>query len=253
MGAAFGCIFRCKDVSFTNQYHEKIYVKFDVQRPFIQTSELSAKGGAGFSGANIKFGGSKMEQNEWNKVKAEFTSIKPNHSFDRRRRMEGEVYLSVLSEDEEVKIIAWPVDANKSFIISKEGQLLDKEKEKQGKIAAQIDEEEKLESKRYEFRLFEHVVFSLVNNNNNNKTFDKVNHSKFIGKLHQYGIKLPVLEWYCDMEINPSMCQVMQVTGSRSKKPVNPNYCLHGLVLETATCAKCLGLTFLATCPGAPT
>ena len=42
------------------------------------------------------------------------------------------------------------------------------------------------------------------------------------------------------MEFNPSKCQVIQVTGSR--KPINAIYRLHGLVLETVTCARYLGV-----------
>ena len=54
--------------------------------------------------------------------------------------------------------------------------------------------------------------------------------------------KLPVWERNLDMEFNPSKCQVIQVTGSRSRKPVSANYCLHGQILETGTCAKYLGI-----------
>ena len=39
----------------------------------------------------------------------------------------------------------------------------------------------------------------------------------------------------------PRNAQVIQVTGSRSRKPVSANYCLHGQILETVTCAKYLG------------
>ena len=54
--------------------------------------------------------------------------------------------------------------------------------------------------------------------------------------------KLSVWERNWDMEFNPSKCQVIQVTGSRSRKPVSANYCLHGQILETVTCAKYLGV-----------
>ena len=40
------------------------------------------------------------------------------------------------------------------------------------------------------------------------------------------------------MEFNPSKCQVVQVTGSRSQ---SSSITLHGHVLETVTCAKYLG------------
>ena len=43
-----------------------------------------------------------------------------------------------------------------------------------------------------------------------------------------------------DMEFNPSKCQVVHVTGS--KRPVKRDYILHGQVLESVTCAKCLGV-----------
>ena len=42
------------------------------------------------------------------------------------------------------------------------------------------------------------------------------------------------------VEFNPSKCQVIQVTGPRN--PINANYSLHGHVLETATCARYLGV-----------
>ena len=43
------------------------------------------------------------------------------------------------------------------------------------------------------------------------------------------------LEKTWDMQFNPSKCQVVQVTGSKS--PIKPEYILHGQVLETVTCA----------------
>ena len=42
-----------------------------------------------------------------------------------------------------------------------------------------------------------------------------------------------------DMEFNPSMCQVVHVSGS--KRPVKRDCILHGQVLEYVTCAKYLG------------
>ena len=43
-----------------------------------------------------------------------------------------------------------------------------------------------------------------------------------------------------DMEINPSTCQVVHVTGSRKK--VKTDYVLHGQVLESVPCARYLGV-----------
>ena len=45
-----------------------------------------------------------------------------------------------------------------------------------------------------------------------------------------------------DMECNPSKCQVVHVTGSKSKRPIKTDYILHGQVLESVTCAKYLGV-----------
>ena len=42
-----------------------------------------------------------------------------------------------------------------------------------------------------------------------------------------------------DMECNPAKCQVVQVTSYR--KPINAAYRLHGVILETVTCARYLG------------
>ena len=47
---------------------------------------------------------------------------------------------------------------------------------------------------------------------------------------------LSVWESKWDMQFNPSKCQVVQVTGSKSKKLINLEYILHGQVLETVTC-----------------
>ena len=48
--------------------------------------------------------------------------------------------------------------------------------------------------------------------------------------------------WESDwaMEFNPAKCQVVQVTGSR--KPIGALYSLHGVTLETFTCAMYLGV-----------
>ena len=52
--------------------------------------------------------------------------------------------------------------------------------------------------------------------------------------------RLSVWESDWDMEFNPSKCQVVQVAGSR--KPVSATYVLHGVALETVTCAGYLGV-----------
>ena len=51
---------------------------------------------------------------------------------------------------------------------------------------------------------------------------------------------LSVWEKKCDMQFNPSKCQMVQVTGSKS--PIKSEYILHGQVLETVTCARYLGV-----------
>ena len=55
---------------------------------------------------------------------------------------------------------------------------------------------------------------------------------------------LSVWESKWDMQFNPSKCQVVQVTGSKSKKPINSEY---GQVLETVTCARYLGVDVSST------
>ena len=52
--------------------------------------------------------------------------------------------------------------------------------------------------------------------------------------------RLSVWESDWDMEFNPSKCQVVQVTGY--KKPINAAYKLHGVILETVTWARYLGV-----------
>ena len=49
---------------------------------------------------------------------------------------------------------------------------------------------------------------------------------------------LSVWEKKWDMQFNPSKCQVVQVTGSKS--PIKSEYILHGQVLETVACARYL-------------
>ena len=51
---------------------------------------------------------------------------------------------------------------------------------------------------------------------------------------------LSVWETRWDTEFNPSKCQVIQVSGS--KRPVKRDFVLHCQVLESATCAKYLGV-----------
>ena len=51
---------------------------------------------------------------------------------------------------------------------------------------------------------------------------------------------LSVWEKKWDMQFNPSKCQVVQVTGSKS--PIKSEYILHGQVLETVTCARYLSV-----------
>ena len=58
---------------------------------------------------------------------------------------------------------------------------------------------------------------------------------------------LSVWESKWDMQFNPSKCQVVQVTGSKSKKPINSEYILYGQVLETVTCARYIGVDVSST------
>ena len=45
----------------------------------------------------------------------------------------------------------------------------------------------------------------------------------------------------CDMEFHPSKCQTLSIT--RSRKPIQPSYVLHGHSLENLSSAKYLGVT----------
>ena len=58
--------------------------------------------------------------------------------------------------------------------------------------------------------------------------------------LHQDLDRLSVWESDWDKEFSPSKCQVVQVAGY--KKPINAAYRLHGVILETVTCARYLGV-----------
>ena len=72
------------------------------------------------------------------------------------------------------------------------------------------------------------------------------------GKVLQTDLdRLYVWEDRWDMEFNPSKCQVVRVTSSRTL--YNIAYTLHGQVLEVVTSAKYLGLTFPVAYPGIPT
>ena len=53
---------------------------------------------------------------------------------------------------------------------------------------------------------------------------------------------LTVWESKWDMQFNPCKCQVVQVTASKSKKPINSEYILHGQILDTVTCVRYLGV-----------
>ena len=44
-----------------------------------------------------------------------------------------------------------------------------------------------------------------------------------------------------DMEFHPAKCQTLSIT--RSRKPLQPSYVLHGHTLENVSSAKCLGVT----------
>ena len=58
--------------------------------------------------------------------------------------------------------------------------------------------------------------------------------------LQQNLDRLSVWESDWEMDFNPSKCQVVHMAGSR--KPVNAIYVLHGVALETVTCARYLGV-----------
>ena len=62
---------------------------------------------------------------------------------------------------------------------------------------------------------------------------------------------LSVWEKKWDMQFNPSKCQVVQVTGSKS--PIKSEYILHGQVLELSLVLDTLELTLEAISHGPPT
>ena len=64
--------------------------------------------------------------------------------------------------------------------------------------------------------------------------------SKNSSVLQQDLDRLSVWESVWDMKFNPSKCQVVLVAGSR--KLVSATNVLHGVVLETVTCARNLGV-----------
>ena len=48
-------------------------------------------------------------------------------------------------------------------------------------------------------------------------------------------------EWDWDMELNPSKCQVVHIT-TRSRRPINTSYAMHGQVLDSVDSARYLGV-----------
>ena len=135
-------------ITIENRYHQTIKVKFDFDRPSAQEYAVGGGGRAGAVGFNLGAEGYKMERKEWDLIKTEFTSIKHTHFFPRNANIKDKVYLTVVTDDQEVNIHTWPIKANTNLIISEQGELqITTAKTKTKDIKTDI---RKAESKRYE-------------------------------------------------------------------------------------------------------
>ena len=120
MGACISC---CCYPSIENQYFARIYVKIDVQQPFPVIEKVEGDVEAGAVVGNIRVGGRRMKKNEWVKVKSKYTDIKPGHSFERTQNIAGNIFLTIITDNKDVNIHTWPVDASTSWLITNDGEL----------------------------------------------------------------------------------------------------------------------------------
>ena len=135
-------------ITIENRYHQTIKVKFEFDRPIAQEYEAGGGGKVGAMGFNLGAKGYKMERKEWDLIKTEFTSIKHAHFFPRKANIKDKVYLTVVTDDQEVNIHTWLIEANTNLIISEQGELqITTAKTKTKDTETDI---RKAESKRYE-------------------------------------------------------------------------------------------------------
>ena len=112
------------NVSIGNRYNKTILVKYDVQEKFVTLEEFAIKGGVTAAGFGAEGGGRQKKQYDWNKINIQFTPIRPG-KFLYRKVTNEDVFLSIITEDEDVIVNTWYVSKNASFVVTEEMVLME--------------------------------------------------------------------------------------------------------------------------------
>ena len=112
------------DVSIGNRYNKTILVKYDVQEKFVTLEEFEIKGGVTGAGFGAEGGGRQKKHYDWKKIDIAFTPIKPGN-FLYRKSADKDVYLSIITENEEVIVNTWYVSKKASFVVTEDMKLME--------------------------------------------------------------------------------------------------------------------------------
>ena len=111
--------------SIGNRYRKKIWVKYDVEKKYVQMEDYTIEGQLGFSEISIGAGVSVSRKYDWNKIQMDFTPIKSGDFKELTIDCKDSkvVYITIVAEDGEIICKTWPMHVANSIVVTDEGGL----------------------------------------------------------------------------------------------------------------------------------
>ena len=111
--------------SIGNRYGKKIWVKYDVEKKYVQMEDYTVEGQVGFSEISAGVGVSVSRKYDWNKIQMDFTPIKSGDFKELTIDCKDSkvVYITIVAEDGEIICKTWPMNVANSIVITEEGGL----------------------------------------------------------------------------------------------------------------------------------
>ena len=112
--------------SLTNKYNKKIWVKYDVERKYVNMEDYTIEGQVGFSEFSVGAGVSVSKRYDWVKIQSQFTPIASGSDSFIELAVECKdskvMYVTIVAEDGEI-ICNTLGKTDKNLIVTEDGQL----------------------------------------------------------------------------------------------------------------------------------
>ena len=122
MGAASSTV----ECTLANRYHQKIWVKYDVERKYVSVKEYTIKGQVGAGGFTAGIGVSAKTQFDWVKVKADFTPVPPRELIDPVVNCEDKkiMFLTIIADDKKILCNTYGIgQKHRNLVVTEKGML----------------------------------------------------------------------------------------------------------------------------------